>query len=365
MNIKFHEKSQMWVLTYGKRHPVTKKYINTAWRYSTEAAAKRAYKDIVLHVEGLIRTDLVPTWENLVSSYLKACEAKGLAKKTIYNADKNLKAATMSRWAARLVDTITTDEIRTLIAVDFAGGSESYRKAILKFVRLAFEHAVESGHLSRNPSPQMKFKIGKKLKTVLTYEQTKILLAKAKAHDWEWYPHVLTALYTGMRSGELYALTWDNIDFEVGLLKISQSWNNKDGFKSPKNGESRIVDMAPELGSFLKVLKLQTGASGFVLPRIGRWDKGEQARELRNFLVAIGLPPVRFHDLRATWATLMLSRGVEPVKVMAMGGWHNMDTMMRYVREAGIDVKDSAAVLKIHDSQASVGKVLQLQVNDA
>jgi integrase len=77
--------------------------------------------------------------------------------------------------------------------------------------------------------------------------------------------------------------------------------------------------MAPNLVQILKQLKLQSAGSDFVLPRISRWDKGEQARELRMFMVGINLPPVRFHDLRATWATLMLSNGVEPVKVMSMG----------------------------------------------
>ncbi len=365
MNVKFEDKSKSWKITYGKRNPVTGKYENTSWKgYPTKAAAERAYKDIVLYVEDRIRRKVIPTWECLIDSYLKACEAKGLAKKTIYNADKNLRAAT-KRWNGRLVDSITTDEIRNLVVVTYADSSESHRKAILKFIRLAFEHAVENDFVTRNPAPQLKFKIGKKLKSVLTYEQVKTLLAKAKAHSWEWYPHVLVALFTGMRSGELYSLTWDKVDFEVNHIKVDRSWNNKDGFKSTKSGDDRIVDMAPELSTFLKALKLQSGHSSFVLPRIGRWDKGEQARELRNFLTAIGLPPVRFHDLRATWATLLLSRGVEPVKVMAMGGWRNMDTMMRYIREAGIDIRNCAAVLKMHDSAATTGQVLMLHAQQS
>ena len=62
----------------------------------------------------------------------------------------------------------------------------------------------------------------------------------------------------------------------------------------------------------------------------------------------------------ATWATMMLSRGVEPVKVMSMGGWRGMDTMMRYIREAGIDIKGIAGVLKIHDSTQYSGVVKSL-----
>ncbi|MBK9322207.1 MAG: tyrosine-type recombinase/integrase [Bdellovibrionaceae bacterium] len=84
---------------------------------------------------------------------------------------------------------------------------------------------------------------------------------------------------------------------------------------------------------------------GFVLPRIYRWDQGEQARVLRLFLKSVGLPEIRFHDLRASWATLLLSRGVAPSKVMSMGGWSDMKTMMIYMRKAGIDIKGSTSVL--------------------
>ena len=47
--------------------------------------------------------------------------------------------------------------------------------------------------------------------------------------------------------------------------------------------------------------------SKYVLPRFLEWENGEQARILRMFLMSIGLRPIRFHDLRATLATLLLS----------------------------------------------------------
>jgi integrase len=169
------------------------------------------------------------------------------------------------------------------------------------------------------------------------------------------------AIYTGLRNGELYALKWDRIDLENNLIKVDRSWNNKDGFKSTKSGHDRLVDIAPELRTFLLDLKLKTTHTSFVLPRIGRWDKGEQARELQMFLIALGLPVIRFHDLRATWCTLMLSRGVEPAKVMAMAGWKEFATMDRYIREAGIDIKGACSVLKIHDSKANLGGIVKFK----
>jgi len=107
-------------------------------------------------------------------------------------------------------------------------------------------------------------------------------------------------------------------------------------------------------------LVLQNKDSAFVLPRLKKWEKGEQARELRMFLIGIGLEPVRFHDLRASWATILLSKGVEPIKVMKMGGWKDMKTMMIYVRKAGVDIKGATDCLDFHDTCYTLGKVVSM-----
>lgn len=99
------------------------------------------------------------------------------------------------------------------------------------------------------------------------------------------------------------------------------------------------MEIAPPLVEIFKRLKLDFPESSFVLPRIDKWDRGEQARELRMFLEGLGLPRIRFHDLRASWATIMLSKGIPPIKVMMMGGWKDLKTMQHYVRKAGVNIK--------------------------
>ena len=112
----------------------------------------------------------------------------------------------------------------------------------------------------------------------------------------------------------------------------------------------------------LKELKLQNSESQFVLPRISKWNKGEQARELRMFLSGLGLSAIRFHDLRATWATLLLSKNVAPIKVMMMGGWKDIKTMQIYVRKVGVEIKGAADCLDLHsNSPKQEAQVLKLQ----
>ena len=61
------------------------------------------------------------------------------------------------------------------------------------------------------------------------------------------------------------------------------------------------------------------------------------------FLERIGInKDVVFHTLRACFATHLLSTGVEPLKVMRMGGWSDLKTFQIYLRMSGVDVRGVA-----------------------
>ena len=79
------------------------------------------------------------------------------------------------------------------------------------------------------------------------------------------------------------------------------------------------------------------------------------------FLKGLGLPTIRFHDLRACWATVMLSRGIEPIKVMYMGGWKDIKTMMIYMRKAGVDIKGITDNLSLYNPSRDAAKVLKFE----
>lgn len=107
--------------------------------------------------------------------------------------------------------------------------------------------------------------------------------ARAKEVNSEWFPVWATALHTGMRNGELYALTWDKIDFENRRIKVDCSWNKLDGIKSTKSGDDRWVGISSELEEIFRELKMSDLNPPFVLPRVDKWSRNEQGRELRMF----------------------------------------------------------------------------------
>lgn len=361
MGIKYNETTKSYDVTFHKRHPTTRVPLRAARiGIASKAEANRVFAELIVQVEDKLREKSVPRWEKFVGEYREHMLTDGMTLKTADNYYVCLKCHTFEAWGNRFIDTIKTDEIRTLIKDRVGERAPSHQKNMLKFIRGVFKFAVEKDIIQRNPTPEMKFRTGDKIKKVLTEAQVRVLLNKAKEYDWEWYPIVATAIYTGLRSGELYALTWDKVNFENRTILIDSSWNKTDGFKCTKSGDDRMVEIAPPLLTILKELKLQSSDSVFVLPRITRWELGLQAEALRMFLAGLGLPPVRFHDLRATWCTIMLSKGIEPAKVMIMGGWKELKTLQVYLRKAGIMTKGITDGLDLHDTVTiGEGKVLK------
>lgn len=346
MSIKYDEKTKSYTVRHSKRHPITRQpYPMLRKNIKSKVEAERVYRELVIAVDAKLKAKIVPTWSKTLDLYFESLGLESLTQKTVYNRDKVLRKHTIDEWGPKLIDEIKTPDILALLNKNFSENAESHKKFFVKCVRSVFEFALNQGHVGRNPTPLLKFKVNDKIRSVLDENQIVTLLRRAQEVNWEWYPHYAVAVYTGMRNGEIYALSWDKVDLEKRLIRVDLSWSDKGGFKSTKSGDDRILEIPMPLVPVLQELKLQSAGNEFVLPRILRWDKGDQARYLRLFLQSIGLPQMRFHDLRASWATLLLGKGVPPSKVMAQGGWKDMDTMMIYMRKAGIDIKGSTSVL--------------------
>ena len=165
-----------------------------------------------------------------------------------------------------------------------------------------------------------------------------------------------------MRAGELYAIEWDDVDFESNILRVSKSYKKvMNEIKSTKAGYWRNVPLSPELRSLFLDLKNRVCDSTFILPRFTEWDRGEQSKVLRAFLIGIGLPSIKFHALRACFATQLLAKGTPAAIVMKICGWRDLKTMEFYIRVAGVEEKGATDCLKILPSETEVmGNVVEL-----
>lgn len=339
MGIKYSEEQKHYIVTYHRRHPVTKKSRGVRRQgIKTRQEAERVYKKLIILMGEKMNEVLYPFWPEVVKQFLVSFMNRGIAKNTLINYESTLKAHTFKKWEKRHINEISTTEIRDLILEDMGDYSESHKKSMLKHIRAVFKYALDSDLINRDPTPKINFKVGEKIKLVLKESEVKILLKEARDRDSRWFPIWALACFTGMRNGELFALKWSNVDLKKRVMLINCSWTKDNGYKETKSGDDRIVEVAQSLMPVMEYL-FKNRVNDFVLPRVQGWETGEQAKYLKLFLKEIDLPLIRFHDLRASWATIMLSKGVEPIKVMSMGGWKDLKTMQIYIRKSGIHIQ--------------------------
>src|SRR5258706_2810757 len=169
---------------------------------------------------------------------------------------------------------------------------------------------------------------------VLTVEQARKLLEGVRGHRFEVL--LALALTTGMRLGELSGLHWQDINFEQGTLQVRRSVSRVrgQGYKvfEPKTQRSRrmltlpsfVLDMLQQHRTSQGEVKQKAQEAGnhrqdhdlVFCNQYGSFLRPDRVRkQFQKLLAEAGLPYMRFHDLRHSAATLLLSMGV-PVKVV-------------------------------------------------
>lgn len=327
---------------------------------ASERQAKEIEFEFKVELSHLSKTGPVWTWSKWTAELYRQM-ALTLKAGTIINYKTRLAKWIPPEWENKEMRSFTKSDVLNLLERVQNSPEPVSQKILLSMIKRVFQAAVEDRVLDINPASALKVRHEKKIPLVLNSKEAEILLSQAKLVGHRFYPIWVFALQTGMRSGEMYALLWSDVDFETGLIKVTKQWTNKDGVTSTKTGESRVVPMSDELVVFLKELKLQGPAeSDHVLPRLREWTNGMQADVLKEFCVGLGITPVKFHDLRATFITNLLAQGVPLVKVMAIVGHRKMATTDGYLRLAGVDIKGATNALGFSIPQNEEGKVLQL-----
>lgn len=317
--------------------------------------AKRTEYQFKVELEGF-RSKIL--WSKWVGKCLERCRLE-YKHSTFLNYRTTLDKWANPHWNNRFIDEITTSDVHNLIFNTVEGVSFWHHKNVLKYVRRIFVIAVEDGVLQRNPSLKIKVKVPQAVQKVLNPKEIENLLSQVKVTNHNFSEIWTLALLTGMRNGELYALIWTDVDLESRMIQITKAWTSKDGFGPTKSAKNRVVSISLECLAFLKKLKLTRGGDEFVLPHFTSWTKGNQAKILKDFCEGIGITPVKFHDLRATFITQLLRNGVALAKVMAIVGHSELKSTQGYLRLCGQDVVGATDELGISlPSDVEQGKIL-------
>ena len=146
------------------------------------------------------------------------------------------------------------------------------------------------------------------------------------------------AVHTGMRQGELLALKWKDVDLEAGKVSVRRTLTRESGHYTlgePKTKKSRRT--VKLTGAATDALKDHLSRQMDEIDRLGDLYRDQglvftsnsgaplnpsniRNRNLRRLTSKAGVPEIRFHDLRHTCATLLLSKNVHPKIVQEMLG---------------------------------------------
>lgn len=267
-------------------------------------------------------------------------------------------------------------------------------RSVVKHHRLlsqALKYAVDCGRLEQNPCDRVKLpKYQRKQPQAMTREQAADLLATLSAME---QTRVVTAarvaLLAGLRVGEICALTWRDVDFERHTLRVNKAIGTGDGgsyVKGTKNSYStRDIPMTRPLEDAFRDRRRRVygeaeDAGVFPNPKqvmgsyvLGHLD-GEHvnpnciSREWGQLRRLLGVTdskgePIRFHDLRHTYATLAVQSHMDIKSLSAMLGHADASMTLNVYASSDEQARRAAAeqMAKFMGDAESHGRVITFE----
>lgn len=255
-----------------------------------------------------------------------------LSEATVRVYDSNYRLYLQPVFGHRRIQQITTDDIalflRTVTGKSGKPLSASSRTLIYAVLNDIFSYASNRrrGYLRDNPCAHLEQgerPTQKRLEARLcTAEEAAALMQ----HAPQWLGNIIqTALLTGMRQGEILGLTWENVDFAAEEIRVRQQLSPARELRQTKGRRERTVPLLPALRSTLWNLPSRFAGGYVFLNEAGRPFQDSVVRAVfkrtRDKAGISEIPrPLRFHDLRHTYGSVLLQDGKDIVWVSELLG---------------------------------------------
>jgi integrase len=223
-------------------------------------------------------------------------------------------------------------------------------------LRVIFRRALARGEVAVNPTTAIELPaVRGKRDRIASPDEAAQLLAAVPERD---RPLWATAMYAGLRRGELMALRWDDVDFELGVIRVERSWDVKAGVVAPKsNAGVRTVPIAKTLREYLASHKLRTSWSdGLVFGRTAStpFESTTLDGRARTAWRRKKLARITLHECRHTFASLMIAAGVNAKALSTYMGHSSISiTLDRYGHLMPGNEQEAAQLLDAYLAAAS------------
>lgn len=280
-------------------------------------------------------------WKNAVAEYVLYMD-ENPNKFTPSTAVKRqqLLEGYFSEWNESFLSQINNFKIQTHIDDHLKGKSPATKDKAITAVRQVFDFHIRNGlDIIRNPAKGISYNSKNKSPDteIMNHDEVIKLLKYLKEKNSILFPIVRVAYATGMRSGELWALRWLDVNFEKRQVVVNKSfcWSSKKD-KSTKSGHARTLPVDKSLIAYLKKYKKEReklGSEGqeYVLPRLSAWRDQRLSKELRKVQNECGVTETKFHSIRASFVTRLLSQPNTAIAIAArVIGHQDIKTSIRH-----------------------------------
>jgi integrase len=211
----------------------------------------------------------------------------------------------------RLADVQHRDVQRIADDLLAEGRDPSTIRNALMPLRVIFRRAVEDGDIALNPCTHLRLPAvrGRRERIASPQEAERLLLALPARDRPIW----ATALYAGLRRGELMALRWADIDLANGVIHVERAYDEKEHVDiEPKSRAGRRT--VPIVGALRDILgshkAIQDQPAGLVFGGSAPFQPSNVWRRAQRAWRLAGLEPIGLHEARHTFASVLIAAGV-------------------------------------------------------
>ena len=320
--------------------------INTKWYYRFKIKGKEYYKSVPEAVskkdaekaEARVKSELLQGKYSLVDNvgemFFKDLKEKYLK----YSENNKLSWKSDVSRLNHLADFFCNKKLKEINSFEVERykierlKQKTYRKELvsnttvnreIEVLRNMFNIAVENRWMNTNPASSTKVKKlrqDNKIERFLQPNEEQELFKKCVGRNAHLRPIIIMALHTAMRRGEILNLTWASVDLKRRYITLTKT----------KNGKIRKIPISDMLYDELSILyKKSLSEFVFTNPR-NKKNYTDIKKSFKSVCDAAKVAGLRFHDLRHTAATRMVSAGIDLVVVQEILGHEDLKTTQRY-----------------------------------